>query len=65
MRKEGELKLLREFLESRMKGLRVCNEVLEGDVPESLRGVMEGLRDVEVELISRLQKTIEAVMEDD
>jgi sulfite reductase alpha subunit-like flavoprotein len=58
-----ELRLLRQLLESRMKGLRICNEALEGEVPDELRDLMEGLRDEDAELISRLQRAIQAVME--
>ncbi len=64
MGKELELRLLTELLDSRMKGLRLCNEALEHRVPEDLDALMENLRDVEVKLISRVQKTIEAVVED-
>lgn len=61
---QDDLKLLRGLLESRMSGLRICNAVLEGSVQEDLRGLIEDLRDQEAELISRLQKTIAAVMEE-
>ncbi len=64
MGKEGNLRLLRELLDSWMTGLRICNEALEHEPPEELRSVMESLRDVDAELISRLQKTIETVMEE-
>ncbi len=64
MGREGSLRLLRELLDSRMTGLRICNEALEHEAPEPLRSLMESLRDADAELISRLQKTIEAVMEE-
>ncbi len=47
-----------------MRGLSVCNRALEQEVPEGVGRLIESLRDSEAELISRLQKTIEAVMED-
>ncbi len=64
MSKEVELQLLRQLLDSRMRGLSVCNQALERDVPKGMGGLIESLRDSEAELISQLQKTIEAVMED-
>ncbi len=56
--------MLRQLLDSRMRGLSVCNRALEQEVPEGVGRLIESLRDSEAELISRLQKTIEAVMED-
>ncbi len=56
--------LLRQLLDSRMRGLSVCNRALEREVPKGLGGLIESLRDSEAELISRLQRTIEAVMEE-
>lgn len=64
MNREVELHLLRQLLDSRMRGLSVCNQALEREIPEGVGGLIESLRDSEAELISRLQKTIEAVMED-
>ncbi len=64
MSNDGDLRLLRELLESRMRGLRVCNRALEHEVPENVSDLIVDLRDSEVELISRLQRTIEVLMEE-
>ncbi len=64
MDSQDELAMLRSVLESRMSGLRICNYALEGEVEKNLRELIETLRDEEVELISRLQRTIAAVMEE-
>ncbi len=64
MPSRDELAMLRSVLESRMSGLKICNYVLEGEVEEHLRKLIETLRDEEAELISRLQRTIAAVMEE-
>ncbi len=64
MERQFELRLLRQLLESRMSGLRIYNAVLEKDVEQGLKKLIESLRDEEVELISRLQRTIAFVMEE-
>ncbi len=61
---QEELAMLRSVLESRMSGLKICNDVLEGAVDKPLRQLIETLRDEEAELISRLQRTIATVMEE-
>ncbi len=47
-----------------MRGLKICNTVLEGEVPRGLERMMESFRETEVRLISRLQRTIEYLMEE-
>ncbi len=64
MGRESELRLLRDLIEARMRGLKICNTVLEGEVPRGLEGLMESFRETEVRLISRLQRTIEYLMEE-
>lgn len=63
MSAQNELLMLNSVLSSRISGLKICNDFLEGEVEETLRGLVEALRDREAELISRLQTAIAAVME--
>lgn len=59
----AELRLLRQLLEARMRGLRICNEVLEHRAPDEIRELMEDMRSEDARLISLLQRAIQSVME--